>query len=551
MFNWLTNWFKGKEQRSLENPAVPLWTPTAYDYLVGRRSSAGVPVNRQSVLGITPLWRGVNLISQKVARLPLNVYKKNKDGGREIDVEHPAQWLLACRPSALYTPFSFKQTMVYHALLHGNAYAYIFRQEFGEPEELLILNPDYTFPALDNGKLWYVTRMNNTDRKLLPENVFHLKGLSDDGIVGHSVIDVLREALGLTMAQQRYASTFFRNDGSPGPLILKTPNFLKDDEYRKQFREQWSKIHEGLDNKHRVAILENGLEPVVNEIDHEKQQFIESRQFSIIDIANVVGVPPHKLGANVTTSYGSLESEERAFLNDTLDGWLTAIEEEAELKLLTTRQVTSASRFIEFDRRSLEQADYKTRSESLIGEVNNGIRTENEARALLNLPSVGSDGDRLRMPSNITFIDLVGPKDDPATDEPEPMVETSPATGDTDEKEPVNTDPNGAGIGVDAPDSNRFKALLKSVVERACKRIRKAMEARKHAEPSQVLAEHQSVVIESLEPATDHAAAFVDEWFKGLAEECRAVLPEQLDSVLDRIDANAITERLMKHGNEN
>jgi HK97 family phage portal protein len=546
MFQWLNkiNPFK----RSIENPAVPLWSPTAYDYLVGKRSTAGIPVNRESVLGIAALWRGVNLISHKVGRLPLTVYKRQDDGGRLPDTEHPAWWLLSKRPSNLYTPFTFKSTLTSHALLHGNGYGYIFRDDIARPEEIIILSPEQTFPVFSKGQLYYVTRIGGEERKLLPENVLHLKGLSHDGLVGYSVIDVLRETFGLTLAQSRYASVFFRNNGSPGPTILKCPTWLKDVEARKKFREEWDKLHTGIDNSHKLALLEGGMDIVQNNIDHEAMQLIESRQFSIIEIANVLGIPPHKLGANVTTSYGSLESEERAFLNDCLDGWLTAWEEECELKLLKESQAVRDSHFVEFDRRSLEQADYKTRSESLIAEVNNGLRSDNEARAMLNLPSVGPDGDRLRMPGNITFIDLLAPKDDPATDEPEPEVET-PATGEPDASEPVETDPvspdDDDGTG---PDGERLAGLLHSIVIRQLRRLDKALSAaskKEGFEPAQELARHLDVFVDAVRPASRNAEKVVDAFLDGLGDELEAVTREQIQAVLRRQDAWNLTKRLL------
>src|SRR4051812_13416268 len=114
-----------RERRSLENPAVPLWSPAAYNYLGGARSSAGVAVDRTTVLAYPAVWRALTLVSHKIGRLPLSVYRRNKQGGREQDYEHPAYWLLARRPSSLYTPFVFKSLMVSHAMLHGNGYAWI------------------------------------------------------------------------------------------------------------------------------------------------------------------------------------------------------------------------------------------------------------------------------------------------------------------------------------------------------------------------------------------------------------------------------------------
>src|SRR5438552_1459876 len=120
MFQWVRRSFG--ESRSLENPSVPLWSPVATNYLGSPRSSSGVSIDRTTVLGYPAVWRALHLIAHKVGRLPLHCYKRNKDGGRAVDEEHPADWLLSRRPSNLYTPFVLKSTLTGHAILHGNGF---------------------------------------------------------------------------------------------------------------------------------------------------------------------------------------------------------------------------------------------------------------------------------------------------------------------------------------------------------------------------------------------------------------------------------------------
>ena len=443
MFTWLKK-FGEVFKRSFAFPPVASWSPQAINYLGSPRSSAGVSVNRMSVLAYPAVWRCISLIGHKVGRLPLDVYRRNKDGGREVDSEHDAQWLLAKHPSDLYTPYTLKATLVQHALLHGNGYCWIIReQETAKPIELLILNPEVTGIGFDNNKLFYHTRMGANGEggliKILPENMLHIKNVTHDGLLGYDVISMLQEAFGLGLAAQRYGSVYFRNNGSPGPTILKIPGKL-DKDRAEWYRNEWNKVHLGIDNAHRVAIMADGGEVQNFTIDNERGQFLQLREFEVAaGIANIFGVPAHKLGVKISTAYNSLESEEKAFLNDCLDQWLVNIEEEFEKKLLRYSQKVRDSHFIAFDRRSLEQADYKTRSETLIAEVNNGLRTQNEGRAELTLPGIGPDGDLFRMPSNIVLQDGVIAK----LDEPE-SVDVQPAenpvggvTGTDPEKAPV------------------------------------------------------------------------------------------------------------------
>jgi len=191
-----------KQRRSLENPAVPLWSPAAYNYLGSPRSSAGVAVDRNSVLAYPAVWRALTLVSHKIGRLPLNVYRRNKGGGREVDYDHPAQWLLARQPSELYTPFVFKSQLITHALLHGNGFAWIIRDGMGQPTELTILDPATVGIKYQGNSLSYFVRLDAaTTKTILPENLIHIKGISQDGLIGISVLDALRESFGLGLAE--------------------------------------------------------------------------------------------------------------------------------------------------------------------------------------------------------------------------------------------------------------------------------------------------------------------------------------------------------------
>jgi len=512
------------EERSLENPSVPLWSPAAYNYLGAGRSSSGVVVDRITVLGSAAVFRAVSLISHKVARLPLNVYKRNAEGGRSIDREHPADWLLSRRPSTLYTPWAWKSTTQAHALLHGNAFSWIVRDDQARPIELVLLNPENMSVALNNGQVSYVYRVNQEYRRLLPENVFHIKGLSHDAIIGYPVVDLLRESFGLSLALQRHGSVFFRNAGVVGPTILKYPGKL-DREQQKRLREEWDSLHVGLDNHHRMCIVQGGAEIQPYKLDNDSAQWLESREFEVSQVANIFNLPPHKLSAKVTTSYSSLESEERAFLSDCLDAWLCAWEDEAEAKLLKESQAVRDSHFVEFDRRSLEMADYRTRSETLVSELNNGLRTLDEARGLLNLPATGDGtGDRFRIPVNITFTDIVTEESDQPTSDIYP-AEGGPPDEPEEPQEPPQTPPEDKPV---VQEGQRLKKLLASVLRRFVRRLKRSPQG-----------EHRSVLVETLAPVCERAEVVADE----LLAEWNSVLPEQRKAV--KLDTEKWTEVIL------
>ena len=386
---------------------IPLGSDAIWDILgAGRQSSAGVSVSREKILGYPAVWRGVNLLSRDVAKLPLFVYQRLEDGGKQRDRMHPAHRLLHQKSSPHMTAFTFRQTLQSHALIHGNGYAYIFRDANAGPTDMLVLDPEYVTPIKEDGRLLYlVTNMQlpdgqTRDRKILPENILHIRGLSHTGLVGYSVVDILRESLGLGLAAQKYGSVFFKNNARPS-MVIEMPGQLRDTEAVSRLRDSWGKIHEGIDNSNKPAILENQASVKNLSFSNEDAQFLQTREFEIRQVANIIGVPPHKIGDPTRTSHSSLESENQAYLQDSLDPWLCNWEKECEDKLLTEQQKTQDTHIVEFQRDAIIRVDKKTETESLAVEVNNGLLSLDEARAIKNRPPLPDGlGSTFRKPMN-------------------------------------------------------------------------------------------------------------------------------------------------------
>jgi HK97 family phage portal protein len=513
-----------------------------------------VVVDRNTVLGYPAVWRCVSLIANKVAGLPLNCYKRTPKGGRAIDLDHRAEWLLDHAPSELYSPFSWKSTMCLSVLLHGNAFSWIKRDPQGRPEELIILDPEKTGISIEDGNLSYYTRIGKASsemRRILPENVLHWKWLSLDGIAGIDVIGMLRDAFGLGIALARYTSISFRNHGAPGFVVLKFPKPL-DKQQAELHRDQWLKMHGGLDNSHKVAIVSGGAEVTPFKIDHDTAQLLELRQHDVAcGIANIFGVPAHKLGTPIgTQGYNSLASEEQAFLNDCLEDKLVLIEEECERKLLRPSEQVRGNRFIEFDRRSLIQGDHSVKVDTLLKQLNGGLLTYNQCADELNLPGIGDEGDRLRVASTVTMLDLLGePMEE--DDEPTPSQPVDPAQlltlvqGEAPKQE-GKVPADGYPPGEPPPGRQRLEnlhaaeleGLLAYDLKRWLKRVRKATEAAAQrpdfrAWLAKGLDSHEGVLAATLEVVgSDDAAKIVDE----LRDELGAVTRDQVGAVFDRLE---------------
>lgn len=349
---------------SPENPRFSLQDPTAWDDILTPKSSSGVAVSRESALTYAPWWRGVNLLSGGAAKLPLLTYRLEGDR-RRIEPGHPAYALLRHKPNEYMTAGTWKRLMVAHAIQTGNGYSIIERRGDATPTALLPVDPEHVTPCREGGRLVYVVRIvydNGAIRsvKILAENMFHVKGLSYDGLHGYSVYDRARESLGLGMAMTKYGSVFFRNQARPN-VAIEVPGKLNETQVQ-SLREQWQRMGEGLDNSHRLAVLQGGSKLTPFQINARDAQLIESRAFQLRDIALWLGVPPHKLGADAMTSYGSLEQENQSYLDEGLDPWLCAIEEEAHDKLCTEEEKASDEVEMEFDRSKLIRASMNDRA---------------------------------------------------------------------------------------------------------------------------------------------------------------------------------------------
>jgi HK97 family phage portal protein len=349
---------------SLENPSTSLSDPDdwAFDAFGASPATSGVRLSAETALELAPVWRGVNLISRDVAKLPLYVYRRLEERGRLRAIEHPAFQLLRHKPNADMTSFVFRQTLQAHALLEGNGLAWIERKPNGLPQELVPLTPGKAWPIRANGRLWYVVEVGGGEmRRLLPENVLHIKGLGFDGLSGYPMWAKAKNSFGLAMAAEQFGARYFRNNARPS-VVIEHPGTMGD-EALKRLLAQWNQLHQGLDNAHKTAILEEGAKLNPYGINARDSQLTELRQYQIREVASWLGVPPHKLGDTTKTSFASLEQENQSYLDDALDGWLVNWEEELRDKLLTEDEKRLDTHYVEFTREALVRADLKTRAE--------------------------------------------------------------------------------------------------------------------------------------------------------------------------------------------
>ena len=513
--------------RTLENPATPLGTPD--DWLVqalgGGESSSGIRINTEIATTYAAVFRAVGLISGDVGKMPLILYKRNPEGGKLRAPDHPASALLKKKPNPEQTAFEFKRLIQVHALLTGNGYAFILRSGTGVPLELWPMAPDAVSPVREDRVLWYFFRPPSGEpRKIPAADVIHIKGFGFDGLQGYSFTAKATESLGYGLAMRKYGSVFFKGSARPS-VILEYPGTLAEP-LERELRQNWNRMHQGLDMQHRTAVLQRGITAKVLPSTARDAQLQEMRAFEIREIANFFGLPPHKLGDPTRTSLRSLEAENQTYLSETLDSWLVGFEQECNAKLLTEEEKRRDSHFFEFLRESLIKIDIRTRTETQVKQVNNGLLSLDEARAQNNLPPLpNGEGAKFRIPLNIGIIGEVVPKG---------QSNSNRASEPKPDKLTTVTLPQGSIDAVIAAAFERMNSRIALAAARAAKHP-----ARFIRWVEDIESDHRVVVEASLRPALAlidvNATSFVNGYFLRIYEGLLSASECQADELLDSV----------------
>jgi HK97 family phage portal protein len=361
-------------------------------------SVAGVPVDAETAMKISAVWACVRLLSETIASLPLMVYRRLDNGGRERATNHPLFAVLHDQPNQWQTAFEFVEMLTGHALLRGNGYAEILPGPRGPVDQLVPIHPDrVAVEKLSNGRLRYQVREDNgTRRAILQDDMFHLRGLSNDGMSGLAVIDYARDSFGLTLATERYGGRFFRNDSRPGG-VLRTAKTLSEPA-QKRLKGNWEELHTGS-NQHRVAVLEEGLEWQQIGITPEQGQFLGTREFNAEEVCRWFRVPPHMAGVtSKVTSWGTgIEQLSIGFVIYTLRPWLVRWQQAVsrDMILATDRY------FAEFVVEALLRGDVKSRTSAYAVGRQWGWYSVNEIRQFENLNPI-ENGDVYLQPLNMS-----------------------------------------------------------------------------------------------------------------------------------------------------
>lgn len=385
----------------------------------GGKSTSGVEVNELTAMGYAPFWRAVNLIASDVAGMPCDIFKRQKDGGKKYAENHPAATLLRDKPAPWWSARTMIETGTYHANVYGNAYLPIVRDMNNQPIEIGIADPNgMMIRVMDNGDKWFVWYIDGKPVRVHDRDMIHIMGLSRDGIQGLSQLQLFRNALGVGMAAQEFGGRLFSQGANMSGLLM-VPGSFSEEKIRNTLS-AWNSMQTGLNQSHKVALLQDGVKFQPLSIDPDKAQFLGTREFEVRQtVSNITGVPPHMLGDATRTSHNSLESESQTYLSRCLNPWLKRWETELRCKLMTPKERIKDTHVIEFNRDAEVQMEGEKRVNMLYRQIESGMMTRNEARNIMNMPRITDEeqgGDDYYHPANWMVAG-----EEPDTDEPTGM----------------------------------------------------------------------------------------------------------------------------------
>ncbi len=374
----------------------------------GNHSSAGVPINDETILKLSAVWSCVRLISETISTLPLSMYEKTSTGKR-VASHHPLQFILHDQPNSDTTAAVHWEASVAAMLLRGNARCEKLMIG-GRVVGLQFLHPDrLTWFRRDGVKVWRYTDENGLQREIPNDRVWNIPGFSLDGKEGVSVIGYGAEVFGAAIGADMAASSTFSKGLMPTTAIT-YPSTLKPDQ-RNDARQTLESLS-GAVNAGRPVILEAGSEIKTIGINPADAQLLESRAFSVEEICRWFRVPPFMVGhAEKSTSWGTgIEQQMIGFLTFTLGPWLRRIEQAISKDLLSPAERTKY--YPKFAVEGLLRADSAGRAAFYAAMVNNGILTRDEVRELEDREPMGGNAAVLTVQTALAPLDKLGQSED-------------------------------------------------------------------------------------------------------------------------------------------
>lgn len=365
-------------------------------------NSANQVVNGQTSLKLSAFYSSVRNISEDIAKLPFHVYRNEPNGNRVV-IPHPASKLLNKQPNSASTPFTFRQSMLAYALITGNGYAYIERNDKAEPIGLYIIDSNYVTVQLYNQRLYYIITDNRTGviGTFNQDEIFHIKGMGD-GYIGKSVVSYAADSIGKALATQSYAGGFFGN-GATLTGTIEIPGVIQDEAQAKSIKQRFIESIKGDASPNGVGLLSNGAKFTKIAVTPNEAQFIESQEANVADIARWFRMPLSKVQSGSTGS-SNLEQLNIEYVTDCLMPWIVRFEQEVERKLFKTSEMDLLD--AKFNEKILMRGDSTAQANFAKTMFYIGAFSSNDVRRFIGENTIGADGDKYFAPVNMIPADM-------------------------------------------------------------------------------------------------------------------------------------------------
>lgn len=365
-------------------------------------TAAGVNVSPIAALGVPTVLSCVNAVSRSMATLPLKLYQRIPDGGKQVATEHYLYPILHDAPSAELTSVRFRRAIFANAVLRGNGYALIVRNGLRQVAELRIIENKDIEPKREDasGKLYY----HVNGKRVESENILHISGLTFNGAQGIAPTEAVRESIGLAIALQDHGSRFFANSSTPS-VALEIPNAMSPEQL-KTFAKMWDEQNSGNANAHKRSILWGGAKfGTISRPNNEQSQFVEAKIHQDKAICQAFGVPQIKAGITDAAHFNNVWQENQSFIDECLGGWAAEFEQSCNMRLLSADE--RKSYFVSFIFDGLLRGDPAARYAGHQIAIQNGIMSRNEVRSIENMNPVDG-GDRYIIPMNMQLLGADG-----------------------------------------------------------------------------------------------------------------------------------------------
>lgn len=389
----------------------------------------GMWVDHETALCVAAVFAAVRYVSESVASLPWELRQRKRGGGSEQALTHPTYKLIHTRPNPEMSSFDWRVLMIAWANLWGNAYSEIERDAMGRVVALWPISPDRVEIKRNEGRLYYLVRQLNSETiGIDPWNMFHIRGMGGDGMQGYSVVALAARSIGTGLAADEFSASFYENSAITSGA-LKHPKELGEKGYTR-LKEDFQKKHAGPAKAWTPMILEEGMEWQSMTMPLKDAQFLESRKFTVTEIARWFRVPPHKIGDLERATFSNIEEQNIDVVQDTLIPWAKRLELEADYKLVSPK--SHGQFFSKVNVNGLLRGDSQARSTYYQQMRNLGVMNANEIRNLEDMNPIGPDGNKYVMQGQYTTLEKIGKEPEP----PPPQLLPQPEEDEEEEKSP-------------------------------------------------------------------------------------------------------------------